>query len=130
MKKVVMRIYGFLGAWLEQIRAGFEIVIDAAYRARDFIMILSLTAICCESYCAQNGYRALLLIDIILVLFCLAIRRMYTLYKHDKHEKSKPKRRFVFLDDNGNPTIKVEDLPEIIDYLHILEEGENEGRIH
>lgn len=94
---------------------------ELMYIIRDFIAIALML------YAGAFGMpkEGLYVVSLFVFWFCLALRHVHIEYKNLKRKKNSTK-RFTYLDRDGNPSIRIEDLPEIVEYLYRLEE-ENEG---
>lgn len=69
--------------------------------------------------------QRILVVGILAMLAGVIIKYLNTLYMKQLATKKGSKQRYTYLDKGGNPSIKVEDLPDIIQYLYELEEDKN-----
>lgn len=94
---------------------------ELLYRLREFIVILLLgIGLVYRSPSREDAVIAALFC-LMLVWVCLVLRQWHREYKIYKRNEKKNK-RFTFVDNNGNPNIRIEDLPEIVEYLFRIEE--------
>lgn len=113
---------------LDGMQRCITIMIEVMYQIDSFVLILIFNAVFGEACIAQYGYADFITCDVFLIWFCAAIKHFHAeIKKHKAKEAHKNKRRFTTLDAKGNPSIKKEDLPEIIEYLYALEECDNES---
>lgn len=85
-------------------------------RVREFIVLIIVSTFTIISEeCHLELYQCLSFVLFVGVVLLL----LRTIRKNVDQNDTK---RFTHLDNNGNPCIKVEDLPEIVDYLYFIEE--------
>lgn len=95
---------------------------ELLYRLREFMVILLLGIGLVSTAQSREDAGIATLFCLILVWVCLVLRQLHREYKAYKRSKEKDK-RFTFVDINGNPSIRIEDLPEIVEHLFRVEEG-------
>lgn len=100
-------------------------ICEFLYRTRDLfvISIISIACLsCCKGIYSPNEFMVLIMF---LAWICLLLRVVHRKYKAEQYSKLKKQRkRFTSLNKEGHPQIYTEDLPEIIEFLYRLEEGE------
>lgn len=93
------------------------------YLIKDGIVLIVLgiagLAVCPDEVKRLEMYILIL----IMFLVCVGLRLVHNKYK-DLLRKSSGKKRFTFLDEEGNPTIYIEDIQQIVEYLYQIEEEE------
>lgn len=110
----------------KQIKEVFTILGQVLYEIRDAVCIIVL-GIAGISVCSDEIQQlGIYLIIVILVFACAWLRIVHSAFIKLVNQSNKGK-RFTFLDSEGNPTILIEDIPEIVDYLYRLEESQNES---
>lgn len=94
---------------------------EILYMLRDILVLVIMTFVGKAVAGGLNVYGLYILAFAVFWL-CLSVRQIHLEYKRLERKNSSGK-RFTFLDDGGNPSIRIEDLPEIVDYLYRLEES-------
>lgn len=98
-------------------------MVEVLYQIDSFLLILLFNAVFGEACIAQYGYTDFIVCDVVMIGLCTTIKHFHEeIKKHKMRESHKDGKRFTILDANGNPSIRKEDLPEIIEYLYELEE--------
>lgn len=104
------------------------IVIRFMYAIRDIIALVAMIFVAVPQS-SGDGTFIIVCGSLVIALFLSAIRwaseweSLYVRKEFYKHNG-----RFTSTDSNGNPIIRVEDIPEIIEFLYALEEEELNGR--
>lgn len=94
---------------------------ELLYHIRELILL----AVMMISVKCEIPVRGAFLVSLFLLWLCLTLRQAHREHKRLKRIKKSDK-RFTYLDKDGNPSIRIEDLQEIVEYLYRLEE-QNEG---
>lgn len=97
---------------------------EVLYLVKDFLALLIMSIIGWSLSPTENDRTMVILLALVMFWVCMVLRQIHkeylTMMRRDLAHK-----RFTHIDDFGNPYIKEEDLPEIVEYLHRLEEAEN-----
>lgn len=94
------------------------------YHFKDIIWICVLSWVMYDSAIDSEQKLQSVLYALFGIIICMYIRLFYSWYiKHRNTRYVEQRKRFTSLDKNGNPVVKIEDLPEIVDFLYRLEEG-------
>lgn len=110
MKRILLNIFAFS--------------IRVLYAARDIVALVVMLFIALDNTKTEYDVLSVMCVALCIALY-LAIIRWLSEWEEDYvrrtmyHERG----RFTSLDTNGNPIIRVEDIPEIIEFLYDLEEG-------
>lgn len=102
-------------------------IVHLLYVLRTELLILFLTFMSCMVVSGSREIRGILVIGLICAIFNCAVKATNKLYMKRLSTKRGTVQRYTYLDKGGNPSIRVEDLPQIIQYLYELEE-ESSGR--
>lgn len=97
---------------------------ELLYIIKDVLVLLLMSILGVSLSQTQNDSSAVILFALILFWLCMVLRQVHNEYKK-LMRKEMARKRFTHLDGNGNPSIRTEDLPEIIEYLYRLEEIED-----
>ncbi len=111
----------------EAVKEFFLAVGRLIYTVKDIIVLVIMSIVGLYFSPTTDDKLSVAFCALILFWMCIELRRIPALYACFIKKKTVNK-RFVHLDDNGNPSIRTEDLPEIIEYLYRLEEAENGNR--
>lgn len=100
-------------------------ICEALYLVKDFIVILIMSILGCSLSLNENDRTMVILLALVMFWVCMVLRQIHKEYLTMMRRELAHK-RFTNIDNYGNPYIKAEDLPEIVDYLYRLEEAEND----
>lgn len=112
----------------EEIKEVSIIFSQVLYMIRDALVLIILGIAGIAVSPSREHRLEMYLLIAILVFVCAGLRIAHHSYVK-LVSKSRGKKRFTFLDSEGNPTIMIEDIPEIVDYLYRLEEEEQNESI-
>lgn len=110
--------------FLQSIRKLIILLCEVAYILKDFIVLLVMGIVGYSLGSTREDRVMDILLCLILFWVCMVLRQLHREYLK-LMKKEIADKRFTHIDDFGNPYIKGEDLPEIVEYLYRLEEAEN-----
>lgn len=97
---------------------------EVLYLIKDFIALLIMSIVGWSLSHTENDRTMVILLALFMFWVCMVLRQIHKDYLAMMRRELAHK-RFTHIDDYGNPYIKEEDLPEVVDYLYRLEEAEN-----
>ena len=97
---------------------------EVLYIIKDLIALLIMSIVGWSLSPTENDRTMVILLALVMFWVCMALRQIHREYI-SMIKKDIVNKRFTHVDDYGNPYIKREDLPEVIEYLYRLEEAEN-----
>lgn len=111
---------------LEFTKRLFLVILELLYEIRCTVVVLIFLFYMLETYTEYKYKYAALVLCIMIYAAGMALRYFHKLYKDiERKDMVTDIKRYTYLDKNGNPSIRTEDLPEIIDILYRIEEGRN-----
>ena len=97
---------------------------EVLFLVKDFLVLLIMSIIGWSLSPTENDRTMVILLALVMFLVCMVLRQIHKEYLTMMRRELVHK-RFTHIDNYGNPYIKEEDLPEVVDYLYRLEEAEN-----
>lgn len=97
---------------------------EVFYLVKDFLVLLIMSIIGWRLSPTENDRTMVILLALVMFWVCMALRQIHKEYLTMMRRELAHK-RFTHIDNYGNPYVKEEDLPEVVDYLYRLEEAEN-----
>lgn len=97
---------------------------EVLYLVKDFLALLIMSIIGWSLSHTENDRTMVILLALVMFWVCMVLRQIHKEYLTMMRRELAHK-RFTHIDSYGNPYIKAEDLPEVVDYLYRLEEAEN-----
>lgn len=109
---------------LKAIEEVISSLLSFIYRWREFFILWIMSSSNIAFCWTVEQIHSIIILVLILVFVCIALRYWHKVYQRSYYQIGE-KKRFVVLDDNGNPSVRIEDLPEIVEYLYRLEVEES-----
>lgn len=97
---------------------------EVLYLIKDFIALMIMSIVGLSLSPTENDRTMIVLFALVVFWVCMVLRQIHKEYLVMMRRELAHK-RFTHIDDYGNPYIKREDLPEVVDYIYRLEEAEN-----
>ena len=97
---------------------------EVLYLVKDFLALLIMSIIASSLSPTENDRTMVILLTLVMFWVCMVLRQIHKEYLTMMRRELAHK-RFTRIDNYGNPYIKAEDFPEVVDYLYRLEEAEN-----
>lgn len=97
---------------------------EVLYLVKDFLALLIMSIIGWSLSPTENDRTMVILLALVMFWVCMVLRQIHKEYL-TMMRRELANKRFTHIDDYGNPYIKAEDFPEVVDYLYRLEEAEN-----
>lgn len=98
------------------------VVLSTLWKFKTLFAMSFMTGVAC-ALCDSIVELLVVVIGVLLLVVLGMLLAEYHRITLRNFDSAKKKRRFVYLDEYGNKKIRFEDMPEIIQYLYEIEEG-------